>query len=84
MKYNTLALAAVASLASASPLQKRQDIDFAAYKAQPTLSDVAAPVGFASVTSVASYDPTSVAVSAAADITTALTVSAAVLSLIHI
>jgi len=75
--YNALALAALASLAAASPLQKRQDIDFSAYAAQPTLADVAAPVGFASVTSTASYDATAVAVSAAAEITTALSVSAA-------
>jgi len=75
MKYNTLTVVAFACLASAN-VQKRQDIDFSAYAAQPTLPDVAAPVGFVSATT-ASYDATAVASSAAADITTALSVSAA-------
>ena len=77
MRRNVFAVSALASLVSASPLQKRQSIDFAAYAAQPTLPDVAPPVGAVSATAI-SYDPTAVASSAAADITTALSVSAVV------
>ena len=76
MKYNALTVVAFACLASAD-VQKRQDIDFSAYAAQPTLPDVAAPVGFVSATT-ASYDATAVASSAAADVTTALSVPAAI------
>jgi len=65
-------------LTSASLTKKRQGIDFSAYTAQPTLSHVAAPAGFVSVASTVSYDVAAVAVSAAADITTNLSVSAAV------
>jgi len=78
MKYSAIAIAALAQLASSSPLQKRQDIDFAAYEAQPTLADVAAPAGYPSVTPTASYNAAAVASTAAADVTTALTVSAAI------
>jgi len=43
MKY--LAIASFAGLALAGPIQKRQNIDFAAYNAIPSLPDVAAPIG---------------------------------------
>jgi len=60
MKHFVAALAAFAAISSAKPLEKRQDIDFAAYNAVPILPDVAAPAGDAAP-AVATYDATSVA-----------------------
>lgn len=73
MKYSAVVIAALAQLTLSSPLQKRQDIDFSAYKAVPTLADVAAPVGDPTPSPV-TYDASAVATVAASAITTALSI----------
>lgn len=70
MKYSLAISAALASLALASPLQKRQDIDFAAYDAIPVLPDVAAPAGDVAPAQI-TYAPSAVASAAAAAATEA-------------
>jgi len=74
MKCTAAVVAALAHLAVASPAQKRQDIDFSAYKAIPTLADVAAPAGDPSPSPV-TYDASAVATFAAAAATTATTMA---------
>ena len=74
MKYTAAVVVALAHLALASPVQKRQDIDFSAYKAIPTLADVAAPAGTPSPSPV-TYDADAVATVAAAAATTAATIA---------
>jgi len=69
MKQSLVLLTALASLAVSSPVaehvvEKRQNIDFAAYNAVPVLPAVAAPAGDAAPQS-ATYNPTVVASSAA-------------------
>lgn len=75
MRYSSFAaLAAIAQLSLASPVQRldrRQDIDFDAYNAVPTLTDVGAPMGDPTPTSTTTYDASSVQSSAAAAITSA-------------
>jgi len=73
MKYTTAIFAICAQLSLGSPVQKRQDIDFSAYKAIPTLADVAAPAGDPSPSPV-TYDASAVATVAAAAATTAATI----------
>jgi len=73
MKYTAAVVAALAHLTLASPVQKRQDFDFAAYKAVPTLADIAAPAGNPSPSPV-TYDASAVATVAAAAATTAATI----------
>lgn len=70
MKFSQLSLTFLLALSNASPLERRQDIDFSAYEAIPELPDVAAPVGDV-VQSTATYDRTSVASAAAAAATAA-------------
>ena len=70
MKHFVFAAVAFAALSLANPIDKRQDIDFAAYNAVPTMADLAAPAGNAAPTTV-TYDASSVASAAAAAATSA-------------
>jgi len=74
MKYSAIVAVAIAQLTLSSPVQKRQDIDFAAYNAIPTLADIAAPVG-APTPSPITYDASAVATIAAEAATTATTIA---------
>lgn len=65
MKYLPVVVAALVGLSSATPLQKRQDIDFDAYEAVPQLPDVAAPAGDVQA-AAATYTASVVAEAAAA------------------
>jgi len=72
MKYIATTMMALVGLSLATPIvQKRQNIDFAAYDAIPDLPDVAAPAGD-SKPAIVTYAPSAVA-SAAAQAMTATT-----------
>jgi len=76
MKYFFAIATALAGLALATPVRKRQNIDFAAYDAVPVLPDIAAPAGDVPPAQV-TYAPSVVASAAAAAATEAVIIGGA-------